>query len=257
MIVDFKRLLHNGGLVVANKYPTILTGVGIAGVFITSGLAVQATVDAVRIIDKDEMVGGTAGDIKERIRNRSRLVWKLYVPSVVSGICTIGCIVSANRTSAKRAAALATAYSITQKAFGDYRAKVVETLGETRETGIRDAVAKDRLRKNPSSSEVIIAAGGKTLCFDEFTGRYFESDVETLRRAQNDINHQILSDMYASLSDFYRLIGLSPTSYSDEVGWTSDQNLRLEFSACMSDDNRPCISVGFSTEPCRDYYKFG
>jgi len=65
----------------------------------------------------------------------------------------------------------------------------------------------------------------------------------------------VLNDFYASLSDFYDLIGLPTTSFSDEVGWNSDRLLELQFSTVLSDDGRPCISIDFRTVPIRDYYK--
>jgi hypothetical protein len=63
--------------------------------------------------------------------------------------------------------------------------------------------------------------------------------------------------MYASLSDFYHLIGLPSTSFSDEVGWTSDKLLELEISTVLSEDERPCLSIGFNVAPIRNYYKIG
>ena len=106
----------------------------------------------------------------------------------------------------------------------------------------------------PKSSEIIIANGGTVLCYDELSGRYFESDVETIRKAENDINAAILSYMYASLHDLYVALNLPPTPYSSEVGWTSTNLLEFKFSTCLSEDNRPCISLGYSTYPVRDYY---
>jgi hypothetical protein len=77
--------------------------------------------------------------------------------------------------------------------------------------------------------------------------------MESLRKAQNDINHKIVNDYYASLTDFYNLIGLAETAYSEEVGWNSDKLLELEFSAVMSSDNRPCISIAYNYAPIRGY----
>ena len=42
---------------------------------------------------------------------------------------------------------------------------MVETIGEKKEQTVRDAVAKERLEKNPvENKEVIVTAKGDTLC---------------------------------------------------------------------------------------------
>ena len=100
-----------------------------------------------------------------------------------------------------------------------------------------------------------MAGEGSVLCYEAYTGRYFLCDMETLRKAQNDINHQVLNDSYASLSDLYDLIGLPHNTNSDEVGWNSDKLLELQFSAVISEGGRPCISVDFAVAPVRHYYR--
>jgi hypothetical protein len=69
------------------------------------------------------------------------------------------------------------------------------------------------------------------------------------------VNYQILNHFYASLSDFYGKVGLPSTSFSDEVGWNSDEILDLDISTTLSDDNRPCLSIDFKVVPVRDYFR--
>jgi hypothetical protein len=88
-----------------------------------------------------------------------------------------------------------------------------------------------------------------------YTGRYFQSSMESLKKAQNDLNYKILNSYYASLTDFYNLIGLSRTTTSDDVGWNSDEMLELRFSTIMSDDQRPCIAIDFKVAPIRGYFR--
>jgi len=183
------------------------------------------------------------------------LTWKLYVPTVGTGVLTVACIIGANRIGTRRAAAMAAAYSLSEKAFVEYRDKVIEKIGETKEQKVHDAIAQDRVDANPvSSREVIITGGGDVLCHDSITGRYFESNVETLRKAQNDINYKILASNYATLHEFYSLIGLPSTLYSSEVGWNNDNMLELEFTTVLSEEGKPCLSVNYKTYPIRGYY---
>ena len=235
--------------------PTILTAIGVTGSLTTAYLTGKASFKAAEIL----ILEHEEEDLKDIPRSRkkdAKRVWKLYIPAASTGAVTVVSIIAANRIGMRRAAAIAAAYSISEKAFAEYKEKVLEKVGENRERSVRDDLAQDRVRNNPSSDrEVIITGGGDVLCYDAFTGRYFKSDMETLKKAQNDLNYKVLNNYYASLSDFYDLIDLPRTSYSDEVGWNSDALLELEFSTVMSEDNRPCISINFRIQPIRGYYR--
>jgi Family of unknown function (DUF6353) len=244
--------------IVKDQAPTILTAVSVTGLITTAVLTGRASIKAKAILDdvaeKEYVAHGTCEP--RSFIETVKLVWTVYIPPVGVGAGTIICMVAANRIGTRRAAALAAAYSLSEKAFVEYKDKVVEKLGQNKEQKVRDEIAQDQVNANPvSSREVIMTGLGMVLFYDSITGRYFESNVEYLRKAQNDINAQILNDMYASLSDFYNLIGLPETPYSSEVGWNAENLLTLNFSAVLADDGRPCISVNYDVSPIRDYYR--
>lgn len=242
---------------VTDNSPGILTGIGVVGTVATAYLTGKATFKAARI--RDEELSRAAQEELPTIRQAQLLapvVWKLYIPAVGTGVMTVACIVGANRVGTRRAAALAAAYSISERALDEYKAKVIEKIGEKKERDIRDEVAQDRVSSHSmANTEVIITGDGDVLCYDMYTGRTFKSSVESLRKAQNDLNHKILNNFYASLSDFYDLIGLARTTTSDDVGWNCDQLLELIFSTTMTDDQRPCIAVNFKVTPIRNYFR--
>jgi len=70
--------------------------------------------------------------------------------------------------------------------------------------------------------------------------------METIRRAENDINSQIHNEMYATLSDFYDIVGLPHTSMSDETGWDSAKKLEIKYSPVMAPGGKPCISFEYN-----------
>ena len=180
--------------------------------------------------------------------------WRPYVPAVVVGATTAACILGSNSINARRNAALISMYTLADGMFKDYKEKVVEIVGAQKEQKVRDEVAKDRIDNDPvSSKQVIITGNGDVLCYDTLSGRYFNSNVESLRKAMNDINYQCNHEMYASQNDFYRAIGLPINGYGEEMGWNTDVNLELEFSTVMSDDSRPCISIAYRMAPIRGY----
>lgn len=241
-------ILKRSEKLVADNSPAILTAMGVAGTITAMYLTGKASFKAGHILSEES----PHLDIKEK----TALVWKEYIPAVGTGAVAVVCIVGSNRISNRRAAALAAAYTVSERAWAEYKDKVVERIGAQKEQKVRDEVAQDQVDRNPvSSKEVIVVGNGDVLCYDSITGRYFQSNVEAIRKAVNDINRTVLHNMYASLYEFYDLIGLPPTDYSQEVGWNSDTELSVDFSTVLADDGRPCVSLNYNTYPIRDYYR--
>ena len=179
--------------------PAILTGIGITGMLTSTVLAVKATPKALKLLDQAENDKCDELTTVEKIK----AAWKPYIPAVISGSVSIACLIGANSAHAKRNAALATAYKISESALTDYRSKVIETVGEKKEKTIREKVDKERLQQAPvSKNEVIVTSNDNTLCFDAISGRYFTSDIEKLKKAENELNKRMLSEMYGiSMTD--------------------------------------------------------
>lgn len=241
----------------ADNSPAILTAIGIVGVVSTAYLTGKASVRAVKLIQEEEAYRVMYNKPPATQRDLVELVWKEYIPAIGSSVATIACIICSNRIGSRRTAAIAAAYSISEKAFAQYEEKVIERLGEKKHREIHDEIAEDNVRNTRPTSEVMVIGDGNVLCFDSFSGRYFQSSMETIKKAQNDTNYQILNGMYASLGDFYSRLGLAGTSYSEEVGWNSDHLLEVMFSTVLSDDGRPCLAINFNVKPVRHYHKFG
>lgn len=240
----------------ADNTPVILTAIGVTGLVTTAVLTGQASFKAAEVLRKEKE--SIAEDppyegYEPSTRYLVEVVWKFYIPAVGTGAATIVCIIAANRIQTRRAAALATAYSILQEGFQEYKTKVVDKIGEKKEQAIRDEVAQDRLNKKPPT-EIVMVGRGENLCMDLHSGRYFMSDTNTISAAVNTINSRILKNDYASLTDFWELIGLDKTSESDELGWSSDCMLELVYSTAIAADGRPCITIDFDKVPFHGYY---
>lgn len=242
--------------VAVDNSPAILTAVGVTGTVTTAIFVSKASFKAAEILREDDRLNQMTFDSpKERAIEQVKLTWTLYIPAVGVGTATIACIVFANQIGTRRAAAMAAAYSMSEKAFSEYREKIVEKVGATKEQEARDEIAQERVERQPLGSQVIVMNEREVLCFDQYTGRYFNSDMETLKQAQNKINYRMLRENYASLNDFYDCIGLEWVPTGDDIGWNSDQMLELSFTTVLSDDQRPCIAIDFHTVPVRNYYR--
>lgn len=242
---------------VQDNSPTILTAFGVVGTISTAILAGKAAYKARDVIEAENKRFAPKQEPYLSDKEKFQLTWKLYIPAASTGMVTIACIIAANRIGSRRAAALAAAYSISEKAISEYKAKVIEKLGANKDRDIRDELAQNRVNQNPvTKSEVIVTGNGEVLCYDQYSGRYFESSMEEIKRAQNDTNYQIIRDNFASLGDFYDRLGLGMTKYSEEVGWNTDHPLEIMFSTTLSDDKRPCLSMDYQTTPTRGYQNF-
>lgn len=228
--------------------PAILTAFGATGAITTAVLAGRAAYNSYPIIKKHEEEHGIPDTNREMYLERAKLVWRLYVPATVSGTTSVACIVLAARVGSRRTAAITAAYSLTEKAFVEYKDKVIETFGETKEQKVRDQIVQDRVNNNPPN-QTIITGTGDVMCCELFTGRYFKSDIETLRKAENEINARLLKHDHATLHDLYYILGLPFTSHSDSIGWESDRLLGLEFTSVLSPDGKPCLAFEYN------YYK--
>lgn len=237
----------------ADHSPAILTAVAVTGSVMTAYLTGKAAFEASNIIalrENDEQVSMTT---EEKVK----FAWRLFIPAAGSGVMTVVCIIAANRIGTRRAAAMASAYMISEKAFETYKDKVVEKIGSNKEREIRDEIAQDLVCDHPVANNEVVIINGDVLFLDAYSGRYFRSDMETVKHAQNAVNHMINSDFYASLTDFYNYVGLPSTSVSNEVGWNTDRLLEIEFSTALADNKQPCIVITFSVIPRPGYYRVG
>lgn len=228
--------------------PAILTGIGIAGMVATTVMAVRATPKALRMVDDKEIEDGKRLTTSEIIKTTR----KCYIPAAVTGICSAACIIGASSISARRNAALVTAYTISETALKEYKDKAVEVVGPKKEQAIRDAVAKEQLEKANVTERKFVATGrGETPCFDPLTNTCFKSDIETLRKAENVLNKRMRDEVRVTVNEFLEEIGLDPCdeSIGENLGWDIDKGwIDLDFSSQLV-DGVPYLVVGHHNPP--------
>lgn len=234
---------------VSHHSPEILTGIGIAGMITTTVLAVKATPKALKLIEKEKEERQTD---KLAPVDTIKATWKCYIPAAVTGVASVTCLIGASSVNARRNTALATAYKLSETALTEYKEKVIETVGEKKEKAVRDAVARDKIKNNPvEKREVFVTGKGKTLCYDPYSDRYFESDIEKLRKAANDLNMRMFNEMNVSLNDYYEEIGLREIAVGFDIGWDINKGDKVElyFSPQLTADETPCVCVEFEIPP--------
>ena len=257
---------QKGAQFVSENATVLLTAGGVVGTVATAVLTGRAGFKAAEIIREKELEHIHPEGVTDVVDGESnatmglspsqkvKLVWPQFVPPVITGGLTISAIIFSHRMSAQKAAALAAAYGLAERNLSEYKEKVAEKLTGPKNQQLKDEIRQDRVSDN-DRAQVIVVASGEVLCYDMASDRYFNSTVENIRKAENQINNEILSHNYATMNEFYDKIGLKQTAVGGELGWTSNVPLEIEISTTQSPDGRPCIAIDFVNMPVENYHK--
>lgn len=240
------NVLSKVGKFVHRHTPAILTAVGAAGVISTAVLAARSHADATRYLIVEDL---ESEDWMVKIKE----TWRFYIPTVISGATTITCIVAAQVVNSRRQAVLISLVALTQESLQEYRDATRKVVGDKKEREIYDEISEVRASNTPGQS-VAILNSGDILVQDTFTGQYFGSTVEKIRKAQNDVMATVLfSEGCASQNDFNRLAGIAPTMVCEEVGWNPDNPLEVIFSTSLTKENQPILVINYRNSPKFNY----
>lgn len=243
--------------------PTILTGLAVTGLVTTVIMAVKATPKVLSVLEdtlqaKEKAAGKkiyVAPDIQyitQYLTKREIIeaTWKLYLPSALMATSTIACIITANSIHLRKNAALMGLYSLSETTLREYQSKVVQTIGRTKEDHIQADLAQEKLNRNPLVGQtIILTEKGDVLFFEELSGRYFRSDIEKIKKIQNEVNHQLLNNMYLTLNEVYFEMGLEPIDLGKDAGWETNHLLEFRFDSKITPDGQPCIVLGYIHRP--------
>lgn len=240
---------------------SILTGLGVAGLIATAILAIKATPKAIDMIDEAEFEKCNETEDDEAILTKKEVVkaaWKCYIPTVITGACSIACIIGSNSVNIKRNAALGAAYELSRVALQEYKNKVVETVGEETGKKIERSVVKDKMDRKVSDKDsdktVVIMDNNDILCYDVMNDRYFPSNANKIKDAVSEANIRLSNEDYISLNDFYDELGIHHTGMGDELGWNiRDGKIRLHLDAVLSPEGKPCLSMDLQDPPKYKY----
>lgn len=268
--LNVKQCFKMAKKVVQKKSPEILTGLGIAGMITTVVLAVKATPKALDLIDEEvekqnSKLSQEAYDSGQSTANQInklkpvetvKVAWKPYIPALLLGSASVGCLIGANTVSARRHAALYSAYELSKTAYNELNEKVTEVVGEKKVTEIKQKLAEDKVNKvSPEGtiekkSNVVIAGDGDTWFIDAMSNQPFLSSKNKLDAAANELNRKMRSDMYVSLSQFYDEVGIEHTGTSDYIGWRIDKEyIDVVTSDAIVKDGKVYVVMDFLSRP--------
>lgn len=224
--------------------PSILFGVGVVGVGVSTVLACKATLKVEEILVEHEK---TSIDIKtmehenysEEDRKRDLFVLytqttvalvRLYGPSVVIGAASIASLTKSHNILARRNAALTTAYAALDQAFRGYRRRVIEDQGEDKDREYRFGVTERTLvedtKQGPKKVQVK-SYGSESMyskIYSKHSSRHWTDDPDynmlQLNGWERHLTDKLRARGHLFLNEVFDEIGLERTTEGQLVGWT-------------------------------------
>ena len=266
------NLLRSGKQLIIKHAPGILMGMGTVGLGTSVILAIKAGPKAVILTEKAEMEKAQrnwpdelyADNEKEAVRIlMEELTWKekletlypLYIPPVGMALFSLICFWAAHGIDLKRQAVVAGLYSAAEATLNEYQRKVVEMLGENQAAEIRQSLGDDRVaqaQRNLPPPPEDFDLGSQKWCY--LYGRRFPSSYNRIKDVQNEINNQMINEIYASEADL--LWKLDPTgewlksdNRSQMCGWTSDRMLVLR----VDNPGSPSLNITYEDKYGQTY----
>lgn len=254
------KTFHRVGFQIKKHSPEILLVTGITGVVTSAVMACKATTKVDAIIEETkksiDMIheGMEAGNIcdveytEEDGKKDLAIVYiqtgvkfaKLYGPSVLLGLTSIGCILASNNIIHKRNVALSAAYTAIDRSFKGYRSRVIERFGESMDRELRyniktqevkETVVDEETGKKKTVKSTVSVVDPNTYSdyarfFDEYCAGWTkdaEYNLMFLRQQQNYANELLKSRGHLFLNEVYDMLGIDRTKAGNIVGWVYDE----------------------------------
>ena len=237
--------------------PVILSGVAIIGVGATVYLTYRGTKSAEKKIQQNifehcqpgEDGNGEDPDFYDPdLRTKIRLTWKDYIPPILAGGLTIGCIVGAQYINAKKLAYAASVIGVYQTMDEKQKQRIKDFLPEGEYKKFLEKEDKDIVSSRPVPDDLIVD-GQNDICYDKITGRYFSSTKNRIHEMINEANASILRNGPMTYNDMGTYLGLPDIKIGEEFGWTEDRLIQPKFSAVQLDDGRYVTVLDYVHDP--------
>lgn len=235
---------------------SILTGVGIGGMFAGSVVAAIETPKAVKKIEqkKEELN-------KEKLTawEATKEVWKFYILPASLEVAGAGCIIAAHVSGERRNAALAAAAALYENSYNELKDKTKEVLGEKKAKTIDDEISKDKVKEIKDVNKLVIDVNeGPTLVMDGLTNHLYFYSIEKINLAEIELRKKcILQDGVITVNDYLDAIHLPTVGWGWDYGWKfnvtstieSEQFRILHYSTLVGDGETPCFLFRPETMP--------
>lgn len=249
MNINYANLLRGAKTFVVANSPRILTGFAVAGTVITLIETVKATMEACEIVVVETECNSLREHVKEEgVADTIKLVGKNYITPIGWATLTIAAVIGSHSISSHRAAVLAGAYAASESKLENLKKGIEEKLTPKQQEDLKDDLAKKTVSLHDKQN-VTDTQQGETLFLEEYSGRYFRSSIDAVRRAEVYYNKDLLNEQWLSINSLYRHLGLPITRMGDDIGWENDDLVELEIRPILMDDGETCMVLDYNIEP--------
>lgn len=232
-------------LQVQKHSPAILTTVGVVGVVAAGILAAKNTLKLEATVDEGQARLQNAKSLVEEGEASEKAITvaytknvievaKLYVAPTTLMVTGLVCILSAQNILNKRNAALAAAYKGLESAFGAYRERVREELGEEREEQIRYGLREEEVTdEKGKKTKVLKPVDGQHVgseyrfvydVSNENWSGFHDDNLFRVTMVQNMANDILKAKGHIFLSEVLDTLGFERTPASIITGWVYDKD---------------------------------
>lgn len=242
--------------------PEILVVTGVVGTVASAVMACKATTKVSTILEESKKEIDTIHEVaadenmieqysEDDAKKDLTIVYaktgvelaKLYAPSVVLGVASIGCILTSHKIMRTRNIALAAAYTAVDKGFKEYRDRVVDRFGNEIDRELKYGLKAKKITEVEVDEETGKEKKVKTtaLVVENPTGysdyaRFFdeacpaweknsEYNLMFLRAQQQYANDLLQARGHLFLNEVYDMLGIPRTKAGQVVGWVyNDKN---------------------------------
>lgn len=246
--MDIKESINKARLYLSQNSSTILTGLSIAGVGVTVYTAVQDSRKAEYICAKEK---------PNNRREEFELTWKCYIPTAISALTTIGCIVGSKLSSDHQKEAISSAYILSQATLQKYQEKVIEQIGKNKAAKLHDDVMEEvsnerhpLLYSDGGITGTVIDTGkGNNLFYDIPGDTYFKSDTNYILSQVNKLNYEVRTEMYFDQNEIRYRFGLPGLKYGREMIFDVDHPLDVHMIPEMLENGQVCVMLDYELIP--------
>lgn len=287
VMASVSRSLHKVGFKFKKHSPEILVVAGVVGIIASTVMACKATTKVSDIVDDAKETIDTIHDsvgkglhtsdgeeYTQEVANKDLVIvyaqtgWKLaklYGPSVVLGVASIGCMIGSNHILRKRNIALAAAFKAVDTSFKEYRDRVIDRFGKEMDRELRFGIKAKEIEEkavdengNETTVTKTVEVADPNVAHSIYSIVWCEGNTGWTRNAelnkvfliqtQNAANDKLRLNGILTLNEVYDMLGVQRTAYGQIAGWvyTEDDSIGdgyVDFGIFNTDDPKACDFV--------------
>ena len=183
-------------------------------------------------------------------KEKVKIGLKTYLPAIALGGLSTLSLVQGHRVVKGQVVMLTSSLAAAAASAKEYKDKVIEVIGEDKNEEIEKEIAKKHVDDNPVHGSTIVGHGD-ILCYDDFSSRYFLSDVVKLGQIENEFNRDLIGSCpTATVNELYDYLGLPHVKVGDDYGFDVNKGLlQFTYETKMSEDMKPCVVLKYDAYP--------